>query len=108
MGFRDDVDDLNPLAPPIPTASDTVVINAVPGARSRNATELSNSIKAAGGQLVVYPNESAYIVAVNNSLRFTVERLTDGRFRISESNYLTSVIPIALVALIGLALLSRR
>lgn len=83
-----------------------VISTTSTAARARNTSELSASIKAAGGALTVNPNDSAYIVAVNNSLRFTVTRLANGQYRITESSNLWLVLGVA--GLIGLVFLSRR
>lgn len=99
------VDDLGP-PPPIPTLIDRVVINAVPGAKSRTIDELSRSVKAAGGVLTVQPNSSAYIVAVNNGLRFSVVQAGQGNFEIRENQTYLYLIGAAVLA--GVLLLSRR
>jgi len=106
--FGDATDDLGP-APPVPTlidSADTVVIDAAPGATSRNVNELSASIKKAGGALVVYPNSSAYLVAINNGLRYSVTAVGNGQYRITEAS--NTLFLVAIAAVIGLVVLSRR
>ena len=88
------------------TNGDVVVINAPQAAQVRSTDELSARLKASGGVLVVDPNSSDYIVAVNNGLRFSVIRQADGRYRIAQSS--AYVFAIAGIALIGLLVLTRR
>ncbi len=85
---------------------DTIKTEAPEAARTRNASELSAKIKAAGGALTVNANDSSYIVAVNNGLRFSVTRLNDGTFRITES--MNFILLIGVAAVVGLLLLSQR
>jgi hypothetical protein len=83
-----------------------VVTTTTTGARTRTSQELSAQIKRAGGALIVNANDSNYIVAANNPLKFSITRLQNGQFRITESlNYLL-LIGVAVVA--GVVLLSRR
>ena len=74
--------------------------------RTRTAEELTARIKAANGALVVSANDSDLIVALNNSLRFSVTQLPDGRYRIAES--LTIWLLLGAAGLFGFILLSRR
>jgi len=83
-----------------------IITTTTTGARTRNASELSAQIKAAGGTLTVNANDSNYIVAVNNGLRFTVTRLENGQYQIMESMNTYLLAGVAL--LVGIAILSRR
>lgn len=74
--------------------------------RTRTAEELTARVKSAGGALTVNANDSDLIVATNNSLRFTVTQLPDGRYRITESLYLWLLIGAAV--LVGVVVLSQR
>lgn len=73
---------------PFQTPSDgvDVITTTTTAARTRNAGELSAKIKAAGGALVTDVNSSDYIVAVNNSLRYSITRLANGQYRVTESS----------------------
>src|SRR5690348_8634767 len=95
-------------ANPFQSSSDDVdvITTTTTAARTRNVSELSAKIKAAGGALVTDANSSDYIVAVNNGLRYSVTRLANGQYRITESsNYL---LLIGLAALAAVLLLSRQ
>lgn len=107
--FGDDDYGLGP-APPVPTlvsstGDPVITVDAAPGATSRNTAELNASIKKAGGALAVYPNSSAYIVAVNNGLHYSVTKLSDGTYRITESQMPLYLIVGAVI--LGVVLLSR-
>lgn len=65
------------------TYGDTITTN-VAGPRTRNATELAAAVKAAGGKLNVSGNDSAMIVALNNSLRFSVTNAGNGYYTIED------------------------
>lgn len=97
--------------PPMRGATDTppyidrVVINAPKGADVRNVQELQGRLKAAGGALIVGPNSSDYIVAINNNGKFSVTRQPDGRFLIRESSTFSFLIGAAVV--VSLLLISR-
>lgn len=73
--------------------------------RTRTAEELAARIKAGNGALVINASDSDFIVATNNSLRFSVTRLSDGRYRVIDNTYRNLVIGVAL--LIGVVFLSR-
>lgn len=66
---------------------EVITINGEPGAQTRNVEELSDRIERAGGMVVVGPQSSDFIVAVNNRLRFNVEPdpSSPGRYRITQS-----------------------
>lgn len=51
---------------------------------SRNAGELGTRIKAASGKLTVAANSSDLIVALNNTLRFSVTRNAAGNYEITD------------------------
>lgn len=85
---------------------DDVITTITTGARTRNAAELSTQIQAAGGALTVNANDSNYIVAVNNGLRFSVTKLENEQYRVTES--FNSILLIALAGIVGIVLLSRR
>lgn len=83
------------------TSGDDVITTTSEAPRTRNVQDLSAQIKAAGGALIVNANDSRYIVATNNGLRYSVTRLADGRFRIVESNaYLYAIGAAAVLAAI--------
>ncbi len=84
-----------------------VIKTATTAASVRNVTELQARIKAVGGALVVGPNTTDYLVAINNSLRFSVTRNAAGQFVIRESNNYQFVI-LAAVGIGLLMLLSSR
>lgn len=84
---------------------DVVTINAPAGASARNVQELQQRLEASGGSLVVDSNSSLYIVAINNSARFTVTRRPDGRFVITKSN--TYLYLVAAVVVVGALLFIR-
>ncbi len=83
-----------------------VITTTTEAPRTRNVQDLGAQIKAAGGALIVGPNDSRFIVAVNNGLRYSVTKQADGNYRITESyGYL---IAIGAVALVAVLVLSRR
>ena len=63
-----------------------VISTSTEAPRTRNVQDLGAQIQAAGGALVVGPNDSRYIVAVNNGLRYSVTQVANGQYRITESN----------------------
>ena len=63
-----------------------VAVISTEAPRTRNVQDLGAQIKAAGGAVVVGPNDSRYIVAINNRLRYSVTRLANGQYRITENN----------------------
>ena len=73
----------------------------------RNVAELQRRIRAAGGVLVVGPNSSDYLVAVNNRLRFSVRQVGPDRFEIRESNSATLLIAVAVIGAVVLFNRSR-
>ena len=77
----------------------------VPSGTLKTAAELSELIKAGDGRVIALPGESPYIVAVSNPLRFSVARLADGTYQITESYTWIFLIGAAVV---GVVLLSRR
>lgn len=97
--------------PPMRGATDTpplidrVVINAPKGADVRNVQELQGRLRAAGGSLIVGPNSSDYIVAINNNAKFSITRQANGQFLIRESQMFTVLIGAAVI--MGLLLVSR-
>lgn len=69
--------------------------------RTRNTQDLTAQIKAAGGVLTVNPNDSRYIVAVNNTLRYSVTALGNGKYQITESStYLYLIGGLAILAIV--------
>jgi len=88
------------------SSNDDVITTTTEAPRTRNTQDLSAQIKAAGGALTVSPNDSRYIVAVNNGLRYSVIRLPDGQYRITESSGYLYLIGGA--ALLGIVLLMRN
>ncbi len=107
MALFDDI-----LGPPpvVPDANDLpdedTIATSSSAPRTRNIEELAARIKQAGGALVVNANDSDYIVAINNGLRYSVVRLANGQYRVTESsNYLLLIV--AAVG-IGILVLSRR
>lgn len=85
--------------------ADTIVTTST-APRTRSVSELSARIKTAKGALIVNANDSDYIVAVNNGLRFSVTRLTNGQYRITESTNFLFLF--AGAAILGIVLLGRR
>lgn len=83
-----------------------VITTTVEAPRTRNIQDLSAQIKAAGGALVVNANDSRYIVAINNGLRYSVTRLSDGRYRITASSMFPLLIGGAVV--LAVALIASR
>jgi hypothetical protein len=75
-------------------------------ADSRNVQELQARIKAAGGVLITNLNQSDYIVAINNRLKFSVTRNAAGQFEIRESSNYMYLIGAAVV--IGVLLLAKK
>lgn len=65
---------------------DDVLVTNTEAPRTRNVQDLGAQIKAAGGAITVSPNDSRYIVAVNNGLRYSVVAVGNGQYRITESN----------------------
>ncbi len=98
----------NPFAAPGASTNDSVdvVTIATIAARTRNASELSAKIKASGGALVTDINSSDYIVAVNNGLRYSVTKLSNGQYRITES--MNWLLLLGVAGIVSVALLSRR
>ena len=84
---------------------DDVITTDTTGARTRTVSELQAIIRAAGGRVVAWPNDSNYIVAVNNGLRFSVTALANGQYAITESNALLYTLIGA--GLVGLLLIAR-
>jgi len=86
---------------------DAVIVTDITKSRTRTAAELSSLIKVHGGGLVV-PDayDSNYIVAVNNGLRFSITRLANGQFRITES--MNWLLLLGVAGIVGVVLLSRR
>lgn len=82
-----------------------VITATTTAASSRNVQEVQARIAAAGGALIVGPNSSDYIVAVNNRLKFSVTRRADGQFEIKDSSNYWLVIGVAVIA--GAVLISR-
>jgi hypothetical protein len=78
--------------------------------RTTVGNELAARIKAAGGRLLVSQGDSALVVAMNNTFQFAVKSLGGGQFEIRESGYQTYLIygGIALVAIVAIAVMSRR
>ncbi len=78
----------NPFIAPGASTNDSVdvVTIATTAARTRNTSELSAKIKAGGGALITDINSSDYIVAANNGLRYSVIKLSNGQYRITESS----------------------
>lgn len=96
-----------PFEPPNPYDSGAdVITTTVSAPRTRSAEELIARIKNAGGALVVTASDSDYIVAVNNSLRFTVTQQPDGRFMIQESQNLWLLIGLSVI--VAAVLILRR
>lgn len=75
--------------------------------RTRNAEELSARIRNAGGALAVNASDSDYLVAINNSLRFSITQTTSGQMVIRESQTLWWVLGFG-IALAALLLLRSR
>src|SRR4051812_10286170 len=69
-----------------------IVFNAPEGTRTRTVAELKARLKAANGSLVANANDSDFIVATNNGLRFSLTPLGNGQFRITESSAYAFVI----------------
>lgn len=68
--------------------NEDVVTTTSTAPRVRSAEELSARIKANGGAITVSASDSDYIVAVNNSLRFSITRAANNQFIIRESQSL--------------------
>lgn len=85
---------------------DTITTTSI-APRVRSAEELSARIKASGGALTVNASDSDYIVAVNNSLRFSITRAANGQFVIRESQNLYWLIGLGVAVAAVLALRSR-
>lgn len=64
---------------------------------SRNAAELGARVKAANGKLTVAANSSDLIVALNNTLRFSVARNAAGDYEITD-RFTTSNLTLAALA----------
>jgi len=64
--------------------SDGVISTTSVGPRTRTSTELAAAVKAAGGKLNVSGNDSAMIVALNNTLRFSVTNAGNGYYMIED------------------------
>lgn len=91
---------LDPNAQPPAEPLDTVTTNT-DLLSSRNVAQLQAKIKQAGGTLVVNANSSEYIVAVNNGLRFSVTKLANGQYAITDSSqYLVLIVAAAAIAAI--------
>jgi hypothetical protein len=82
---------------PVIDLNEIEVVNAS-APRTATAAELTARIKAAGGALTVKAYSSEWLVAINDSLRFSVERLQSGDYKITSR-------PLETYALIGGALL---
>lgn len=83
-----------------------VISTSTEAPRTRNVQDLGAQIKAAGGALVVGPNDSRYIVAVNNTLRYSVTALGNGKYQIAESS--TYLYLIGGLAILAIVLLTRQ
>lgn len=78
-----------------------VIATSTEAPRTRNVQDLGAQIKAAGGALIVGPNDSRYIVAVNNTLRYSVTALGNGKYQITESStYLYLIGGLAILAIV--------
>lgn len=95
----------NPSEPP--DKIEDVISTASETSRTRTTGELAARIDAAGGVLVVSGNTSDLIVATNNRLSFSVERLLDGRYQITRSST-PALALLGLAAVVGFIFLSRR
>ena len=81
------------------------ITTATTAADTRNVQELQARIKKANGVVVAGPNSSDYIVAVNNTLRFSVTRRADGAFEIRESQYFWLLVGAGLI--VGVLLITK-
>jgi len=100
------VADAQPVDTPDVAAADVITISTT-AARTRTAAELKARLQAAGGQLIVAPDSSDYIVARNDRWQFNLEALPDGRFQITQSN-LVAVAAIGIGGLILLAMVFKN
>ncbi|HEY0379849.1 MAG TPA: hypothetical protein VGC87_23230 [Pyrinomonadaceae bacterium] len=64
---------------------DDVLKVGVTAPKLTTARELSAKIKAMGGMVIVSPYSSEAIIATNNSLQFSVKRLADGSYQITDN-----------------------
>ncbi len=74
-------------------------------AAASNVQELQRRIKNAGGVLVTSGDSPNYTVAINNTLRFSVARRSDGSYEIRESQYFWLLIGAA--AIVGVLLIAK-
>lgn len=83
------------------SAAADVITTTTTAADVRNVAQLQARIKQAGGTLTVNANSSDYIVAVNNGLRFSVAKLANGQYAITDSSqYLVLIVAAAAIAAI--------
>lgn len=82
-GFADVLTDPPGWIPDPADVVDTISINSE-APRTRSAEELAATIKAQGGLLTVTANSSQLLVALNNRLRFSVNRNARGDYEISD------------------------
>lgn len=73
--------------------------------RTVSAEELNAQLKAAGGSLIISATDSRFIVARNNGLRFSLTRLSDGRYRVTASSMFPLLIAGAVV--LGVLFIAR-
>lgn len=102
-GFGQNID---PNEDPPPGDLGDVIRSSSEGARTRTVAELEAAIRQAGGRLIVNPNDSNYIVAVNNGLRFSVTRLANGQYAVTQSDFLTLLL-LGLLGVGALIIISR-
>lgn len=78
-------------------------------ARSRNAQELAYRVERANNKtLVVGPQSSELIIALNNTLRFSATKRADGNYEITDRLNATNLLLIAIPATLLLVLFLKK
>lgn len=86
--------------------SETVTVGTE-APRVRSADELGAAIAAAKGKLTVSANSSNLIVALNNSLRFSVTRTVSGDYEITDRGDVVLLVGLGAAALLLVLIASR-
>lgn len=76
--------------------------------RARTVDELSALIANAKGKLTVSANSSSLIIALNNSLRFSVTQTANGVYEITDRGDVLLIAGVGIAALLLVVMISRH